>query len=155
MDQLQRALEITRTSRILHLKVLNSLSLEQLNTVPNGFKNSLFWNFAHIVVTQQLLVYKLSGMQMIVSNEWIELYKKGSVFTKAATENDLKDLKEILLSTIKSTEKDLNEGNLKSPSTPYLTSTGFELKTIEDVFQFNNFHEGIHFGYILAMKKAV
>ncbi len=29
------------------------------------------------------------------------------------------------------------------------------LKSIEDAIQFNNFHEGIHLGYILALKKAL
>ncbi len=154
MDQLQRALDVTRTSRNLHLKVLNSLTLEQLNKVPDGFKNSLFWNFAHIVVTQQLLVYKLSGSDTIVSEEWIELYKKGSVFTKEASNEDLLLLKELLVKTIDKTENDLQNNSLK-PITPYMTSTGYELKTLEDVFQFLNFHEGIHFGYILAMKKAI
>ncbi len=154
MDQLQRALNITRTSRNLHLKVLNSLTLEQLNTVPNGYKNSLFWNFAHIVVTQQLLVYKLGDSDMIVSDEWVELYRKGSVFTKPASENDLILLKELLIKTIDKTEDDL-KANLLNSITPYMTSTGYELKNLEDVFQFLNFHEGIHFGYILSMKKAV
>ncbi len=154
MDQLQRALEITRTSRNLHLKVLNTLTLEQLNKVPNGYRNSLFWNFAHIVVTQQLLVYRLAGAATIVSEEWIDLYKKGSVFTEAATAEDLNLLKKLLLETIDKTEFDLKNGNLL-PINPYMTSTGYELKSMEDVFQFLNFHEGIHLGYILAMKKAV
>lgn len=154
MEQLQRALEVTRTSRNLHLKVLNTLSLEQLNTVPKGYKNSLFWNFAHIVVTQQLLVYGLSQTPLMVSDKWVTLYKKGSIFTEAATEEELTILKELLIKTIDKTEKDLIENNLK-PINSYMTSTGFELKTLEDVFLFNNFHEGIHFGYILAMKKTV
>lgn len=154
MTQLQRALEVTRTSRNLHLKVLNTFTLEQLNIVPKGYKNSLFWNFAHIVVTQQLLVYKLSGTALMVSEKWIDLYKKGTLFTEAATEEDLTILKELLIKTIDKTEKDLKENNLK-PIDPYMTSTGFELKTFEDALQFNNFHEGIHFGYILAMKKSI
>jgi len=154
MNQLQRALDITRTSRKLHLKILNTLNLEQLNIVPNGFRNSLFWNFAHIVVTQQLLVYRLSDSAVNVSEKWIELYKKGTVFTEAAREEDLSLLKKLLLETIDNTEIDLQNDRLK-PITPYATSTGYELKNLEDVFQFINFHEGIHFGYILAMKKAL
>ena len=40
--------------------------------IPHGFNNSLYWNFAHCIVTQQLLIYKLSGNDIIISDEIIE-----------------------------------------------------------------------------------
>jgi hypothetical protein len=35
-------------------------TLEQLNKIPEGYNNNLIWNIAHVVVVQQMLVYKLS-----------------------------------------------------------------------------------------------
>ena len=68
---MQHPLEITRTNRRLLQRILDSHSLEQLNTVPEGFKNNLIWNIAHVIVTQQLLVYKLSGLPMMVDDDMV------------------------------------------------------------------------------------
>ena len=154
MENLKKALEITKVSRKAFRNVIDNYSLAQLNLVPKGFKNNLFWNIAHVVVTQQLLVYRLSGLDVAVSDEWVELYKKGTSTSKDATEQDLEELKTLLISTIEKTEKDIDSSLFKE-YTEYPTSTGFTLKSIEDAFNFNNFHEGIHLGYVLALKKAV
>lgn len=154
MENLKRALEITKVSRRAFRNVLDNYTLAQLNKVPEGFKNNLFWNIAHIVVTQQLLCYKLSGLGLMVNDEWVELYKKGTCTSKEATEQDLEQLKSLLFTTIEQTQKDIEEDSFKS-FTKYPTSTGFVLKSVDDAFEFNNFHEGIHLGYVLALKKAV
>ncbi len=154
MEDLKIALEITKVNRTALRKILDHYSLEQLNTIPKGFKNNLFWNIAHVVVTQQLLVYGLSNLEKNISDEWIDLYKKGTSTTRNATEQELEQLKEYLFSTIEQTNKDLDASTFKT-YTPYMTSTSFELKNLNDAFHFNNFHEGIHLGYILALKKAL
>jgi hypothetical protein len=47
------------------VKSVAALDLAQLNIVPDGFNNSIAWNIAHILVTQQLLHYKLSGKDCV------------------------------------------------------------------------------------------
>ena len=154
MEKLKKALEITKVSRKAFRNVLDNYTLEQLNLVPEGFKNNLFWNIAHVVVTQQLLCYKLSGLEMMVSEEWLEFYKKGTSTVKKSSQSDLEELKKLLFLTIEQTEKDIEIGLFKD-FTEYPTSTGFVLKTADDAFEFNNFHEGVHLGYVLALKKAI
>jgi len=135
MENLKRALEITKVSRKAFRNILDNYTLKQLNKVPDGFKNNLFWNIAHVVVTQQLLCYRLSGLDTLVDEEWIEL-------------------KELLFSTIEKIEEDIEAG-LFNEFKEYPTSTGFVLKSVGDAFEFNNFHDGIHLGYVLALKKVV
>jgi len=154
MENLKKALEITKVSRKAFRNILDNYTLEQLNLVPKGYKNNLFWNVAHIIVTQQLLCYKLSGLDMIIPEQWVELYKKGTSTTADASVEDLKLLKELLFSTIERTEEDI-DAQLFGEFTEYPTSTGYVIKTINDAFEFNNFHEGIHLGYVLALKKSV
>ena len=154
MDSLLRALEITKIGRKAFNNILDNYRLEQLNYIPPKFANNLFWNIAHVVVTQQLLIYRLSGLPVLISEEWVKKYKKGTTAKADATQGDLEELKVVLNQTIKQTEKDINLGNFKKFS-PYTTSIGFEIKTINDAFEFNNFHEGIHLGYVLALKKEV
>ena len=54
--------DLLETRKFL-LKIISSLSNEQLNKIPVPFKNNIAWNIAHLVVTQQLLCYKLSGLR--------------------------------------------------------------------------------------------
>ena len=89
---MQRTFEITRTSRKIVSQFLDSYSLEQLNKIPNGFKNNLIWNIAHIVVTQQLLVYKFSGLPMMVSDELVQKYMKGTKPELDATQADVDEV---------------------------------------------------------------
>ena len=37
----------------------------------------------------------------------------------------------------------------------YITSQGFSLNNIEEAIQFSNFHEGIHLGIIMSLKKVL
>ena len=142
---------VTQQNRVLLSKFIDKFSLEQLNTVPKGFKNSIFWNIAHTVVTQQLLTYGLSGQPLLIQDQLVAHYKKGTVTVHKANKKDLEELKSLLLSTLKQTKIDYDNGCFKN-FTPYTTSLKVTLSTIEEAIRFNVFHEGIHLGYILAMK---
>lgn len=135
-------------------KLIQGYTLEQLNKVPEGFKNNLIWNVAHIVVTQQLLVYKLAGLPVMVSEELIEKYKKGTQTEHVATQEEVDEILALLNTTVAQTEKDI-ENNLFQNFSEYPTSTGFVLKNNEDSMRFNNFHEGLHIGVIMAIRKLV
>lgn len=151
---MQDPITITRVNRKALEKILDKYSLEQLNKVPEGFKNNLIWNVAHVVVTQQLLVYKLSGLPMMIDDKIVNLYKKGTKTERPATALEVAEIKELLFTTLDKTEKDLQNGVFSNYS-DYETSTGFVLKSVQDAINFNNFHEGIHLGYILALKKSI
>jgi hypothetical protein len=70
---------ITLQNRLFLLKFMNKFSLEQLNQVPDGYKNSIYWNIAHTVVTQQLLTYGLSSEPLLIDIGLVDCYKKGTV----------------------------------------------------------------------------
>ncbi len=145
---------ITETSRHMVSKILENHSLEQLNKIPEGFSNNLIWNIAHVVVTQQLLVYKLSGLPMMVSDELIEKYKKGTKPEQVATQAEVDEIKSLLFTAIEKTKEDYADGIFKNYN-EYPTSTGFVLKSVEDAMAFNNFHEGLHIGILMSLRKFV
>ena len=151
---MQHPLEIARVNRAALSKIIENYSLEQLNTVPKGFNNNLIWNIAHVIVTQQLLMYKLSGLSMQVTDEMVEKYKKGTKTEGDVSQEEVDLIKKLLLTTLNQTEKDLKDQIFKNFN-EYPTSTGFVLRSIEDALHFNNFHEGIHLGYILALRKSL
>tara|TARA_B110001469_G_scaffold124752_1_gene138972 strand:- start:165 stop:620 length:456 start_codon:yes stop_codon:yes gene_type:complete len=145
---------ITRQNRALLLKFLNNFSLNQLNTVPKGYRNSIFWNIAHTVVTQQLLTYGLSSQPLLIEEELVANYKKGSATVRKATKKEIEQVQSLLFSTLEQTKTDYDKGYFKN-FTPYTTSLNVTLSTIEEAIRFNVFHEGIRLGYMLAMKNCL
>ena len=149
---METTFKIWETNRQLYLKFLNSYTLEQLNKVPAGFSNNLIWNIAHIVVTQQLLVYKFSGLSMMVSDELVQKYMKGTKPEHIATEAEVDEIKFLLSKTIDQTKEDFDNTIFKNYQ-EYPTSTGFVLKNVEDAMVFNSFHEGLHIGIMMGIRK--
>lgn len=145
---------ITLRNRNILENFLNNFNLDQLNKIPVGFKNNIFWNIAHVVATHQLLVYKLSKLEMLLPEEWVNEFKKETKPERNYSQEDLNYLKDVLYSTISQTEKDYNENNFKE-FINYETTNKFLLNCVEDSIQFNNFHEGMHLGIIMQMKKFV
>ena len=146
--------EIAIFSREILLQIIEGLSEAQLNKIPNGFKNNIAWNLGHIFVSQQLLTYKFSGLQCNVSNDFIEKFTKGSTAKPNISIEKVNHIKNSLIELINQTEKDYNSGKFKEYHT-YTTSQGFSLNNIEEAIQFSNYHEGIHIGIIMSLKKLL
>ena len=100
---------ILKNRRLLS-KFLEKFSLDQLNTVPKGYRNSIFWNVAHTVVTQQLLVYGLSNRPLLVDSDLVKTYKKDTKTVHEATEEELALVKTLLFSTIEQTKTSFKIG---------------------------------------------
>lgn len=146
--------DILEKNRTLMASFLEKFSVEQLNKIPEGFNNNIIWNVAHLVATQQLLTYKLSGLPMRVDEAFVEMYRKGTKANGMVSTEDIATIKSMLFSSVKQTKEDYNNGVFKSYNA-YTTSTGSTLTSFEDAMAFNNYHEGIHLGYILALKKSL
>ena len=144
--------DILRKSRELVVKELEGLSMDKIHKIPEGFKNNIAWNVSHLVVTQQLLHYKLSGLNCLCTDELIEAHRKGTAPTKTFTEEEFEEVLELLLGLPDTLQEDYEAGIFEN-YTEYPTSTGFTLTSIENAIPFNNFHEGIHYGIIRSIKK--
>ena len=143
-----------RTSRKLYSDFLDKYTLDQLNKVPEGFSNNLIWNIGHIIVAQQSLIYASSGLETYISDELVDLYKPGTKPSGQATECDVKEIKALLMSLVDKTEADFTQGKFVTYN-ERMTRTGFYLSSLTDAFEFNNYHEGIHLGYMMSIRKFV
>ena len=146
--------EILRTTRNNILNVIKELSLDQLNKVPTNYSNNIIWNVGHNIVTQQILIYKLSDVETRISIEMVEKYKKGTKVSSEISLSEIENIKNLLIQTVNWLEEDYNLGVFES-YTEYTTSYNITLKSTEEAIAFNNVHEGLHLGYIMAMKKLV
>ncbi|MEH0153928.1 DinB family protein [Limibacter armeniacum] len=143
-----------KTSRSLLLEFFDQYSLAQLNKTPDGFSNNLIWNLGHIIVAQQALIYKGSGLEGYIPDRLFALYKPGTKPTGQTTQEEVNELKELLTSVIEQTELDFHKGKFTTYN-ERMTGTGFYLSSIEDAFEFNNYHEGLHLGLMMNIRKFV
>lgn len=146
--------QLLREIRTTLVKELDALSLEQLNHIPESHNNNIVWNIGHCLVVQQLLCYGLSGLKPYVDKAIGIKYKKGSAPQEPVTQEEVNWLKEMLLKSVDLLEADLEAGKFVTFS-PYTVGFGTHLASVEDTIRFNNVHEGIHYGYLLALKKLV
>ncbi len=151
---MQNHFKILNITRNNILKTIENLNTKALNTIPEGFKNNIIWNIAHIIVTQQLLCYKLANLPMCFDTNFIDKYKKGSEVNCSVSQEEVDFIKEQLLAMSKKVATDYEQVKFKN-FTPYPTSFNFTLNNIEDAIVFNNTHEALHLGYIMAMKKLI
>lgn len=146
--------EVQKTIRAILSKVLDHHSLEQLNKIPQGFSNNLIWNIGHCISSQQVLIYKLSGLPTMASGEFIARYKKGTKPEGDVSQAEVDEIRRLLSATLHQTEKDF-QNEVFVDYHEYTTSLGFTLKNINGALDFNNFHEGIHIGIIMSIRKFV
>lgn len=151
---MENELGITLQNRRNLLAILENTPKKDLLNIPKGFRNNIWWNIAHVVVTQQLLVYKFSGVPMLVAKDVVDKFMKGTVPDGTATDTEIEHIKKVLVSIIEKTQQDYDAGLFKD-FTPYTTSAKVTLSNVEDAIRFNNFHEGIHLGSIFALRKML
>lgn len=143
-----------QTTRENIRKTLQEFSINQLNKIPEGYNNNLIWHYGHVIVTQQLLCYKLSNTPMYVGENMVHLYRKGSAPSEFVSEEDyhvLQKLDDKLCQQIKADYANQIFGDYK----PYTTSYNITLNNVEDAITFNNVHEGLHLGNMMSMRRLV
>ncbi len=151
---MQQTFEITLKNRNILAQILQQYTPDQLNKIPVGFNNNVIWNIGHIIVTQQRLAYRLSGLGINVPPEMDQIYKRGTKPERYIGQQELDIVKSLLFEPVYRTRQDLHDGIFKS-FTPFVTMSGFELKNVREAIEFNNYHEAIHVGVIMSIIKFI
>lgn len=154
MSYISTQFDLLEQNRHNVASTLQGLSLGQWNTIPNGFANNLIWNAAHLLVTQHLLLYGLSGQKIQISEDWVERYRKGSRPAGNVGEEEANALMDALLQKPQSSRRDYQNGVFTDFRT-YETSFGTTLHSVEEAISFNNLHEGLHLGIMMSIRKLV
>lgn len=146
--------KILRKTRTNLLNATVNLTLEQLNEIPKGFNNNIAWQMGHILVTQQLLVYRLSSIPSIVDQDMIEDFRKGTKPERKYEQAEIDMIRDMLVSTIDQTKENYNQ-NIFGEYKTYTTSYGMTLSSTDGAIIFNNSHEALHLGNVLALKRMI
>lgn len=151
---MKQQIEVIKQARSFILNVVKDLSTEQLNYIPEGFNNNIIWNLGHLIAAQQGVCYLRTGLPATVSMDFFHAYKPGSKPERALSETEIEEIKEMAFTTLDQLLHDYENGLWTSYSA-WTTRYGVELKTIEEAIQFLLFHEGLHSGYITALKNVL
>jgi len=141
-------------NRDLLEKIFDSLTLEELLHIPEGFSNNILWNIGHVIAVQQLLVYKRSGIETFVPGSFVKNFAPGTFPSDEITLKEAEEVRSFLHNTIRQTEQDFLEHKFQSYEI-FTARSGFVIDNVVKAIIFNNFHEGVHLGNYPFVEKVV
>ncbi len=143
-----------RATRGYMAQQVADLSEEQLLQVPDGLRNNILWHVGHVVQSEAGIVYGRSGLDVPLPNHYTALYKGGTSPADWTETPDIPDVMEHLKTQTGTIYNEYKDGKFEGYG-------GFEmvpkytLDTIEEAFAFNIFHESIHVGMVMTMRKLI
>jgi hypothetical protein len=151
---MQTVIENIICTRKYLLDICEPLSIEQLNTIPNGFNNNIIWNIGHLIAAQQGICYIRAGLATIVNESILEQFKSGSKPNKQWNLAEFAIIKQTLIDSLDQLKKDVEQGIFHKYES-FQTRYGVSINNFTEAIQFLPFHEGLHTGTIVAIKKLV
>ncbi|WP_431294580.1 DinB family protein [Pedobacter sp. P26] len=143
-----------KNTRAFILELVKDLTTEQLNKIPAGFNNNIIWNIAHLTAAQQNLCYVRSGLTVTVEEKYFTPFLSGTKPVKFIEKGEIASIFNVLLNSMDRLATDYSS-RIFLKFDPWDKRYGMKLNSIEDAINFIPFHEGMHIGYIMALKKLV
>ncbi|MEP6597573.1 MAG: DinB family protein [Ginsengibacter sp.] len=154
IKSINKSIDTIQQTRKMFLKLMEDLSIDSLNKVPEGFTNNIIWNFGHAIVSQQIICYKLATLPLKIDESYILKYSKGTKPETFLDENELAFLKEQAVVLIDELITDIENNEFNNYSS-YTTAFGVELNSVNDAIKYLTMHEGLHLGYAMALKRSI
>lgn len=139
------------------IDLMSSITEEQSDVIPDGFSNSLRWNFGHILVSQEQSMFSLGLNQSgKIPTKILDSFKRGTSpkdwtvtpLTLSEIREQLQEQKERIKSTF--------SGRLGDPAANVFDlGQKRKLKTLGDLFVGSLWHEGVHQGVIDSIKRTL
>jgi hypothetical protein len=154
MDSLKANLYTLSESRRLGHQLAQNTPREELLIIPEGFSNNILWLLGHILFVQKKLTYGLSKLDTQLP-QWV-----GESFGPGSSPKSWKEIPSIdyilehYLLASSQLQKDL-EDKLFIEFIPYTTKIGTALNSLQETIAFNNFHEGLHLGQMLSIRRII
>ena len=140
-----------RSYRNATLSLLEDVSVEDAEIIPNRFNNNIRWNLGHIYVDQYLWIETQIIEIKNVPSEYNSWFGYGTSPVNFSSETPSFDELKILLENQIEDIKRKFSSKLEIENSP----TEMGMNTIEQVLIRTIFHEGIHFQNILILKKFI
>ena len=149
-------LDAIRKTRASLLAAADGLPAEAWAEVPDGFSNNVLWNVGHVAVTAELLTYGLAGLDLPAPPSVVAAFRKGTSPAEWAAPPALDATRALFLGGPDRLEADLRAGRFDgAPFRSYTTTPGVTLTSVGEALAFDLYHEGLHAGAVLALRKLI
>jgi hypothetical protein len=147
-------LSLIRVGREKMRALAGGLTTEQLRAIPKGFHNNILWNLGHVIVAQQALCYRGSGLPLRIPSYLPPLFGKGTRPSEWTVKIDPTEVLLWLDETVDFLREDLRAHVFKTYE-PYTTSMGVTLTNISEALAYTAWHDSLHLGVMLSQRKLV
>jgi len=148
------SIDIAIQTRKNFIRLMDEMTIADINSIPPGFNNNIVWNFGHIVVSQQKLCYSLAGLPLKIDTQYLQRYQRGSKPQKFIHPEEIAFLKEAACTLIEELLRDLKTDIFRNFN-PTKLHYGLELLCIEDAINYFPNHDALHLGFATAIKRAI
>lgn len=142
--------------RQLNINLAKAVDQETSLVILEGHNNHILWNLGHIYVVLEKFTFGWLGEETNRLDEFLPYFGNGSDPKKwdrpMPSLNEWIDLLEDQMVRI---ERQLSTRTKETFKTPYVTSSGFQLDTLEELMSFALYHEGMHLGIMKSMKSRL
>ena len=133
------------------LVAVETINDSEADMIPQGFRNNIRWNLGHVYLDQYLWLQHITKEPIILPNHFNEWFGYGTSPEDWGEDVPKLDYLKRLLAVQPFMIRDLYGERLEEEFA--VTESG--MHTVEQVLIRTIFHEGIHFGNIMALKRLV
>jgi len=139
------------------LNLLEGVTEEMADRVPEGFRNSIRWNVGHIYVVVERFAFQYLGLPQDLPEGFKEQFEYGTSPLNNHTYSipTLSELEVLLKAQQVRIQESLTDRLDEKIIPPYTTSAGMTLETPRQFLTFNLYHEGMHLSIIKLYKKLL
>lgn len=137
-------------------QMIKQIPEESLDIIPKGFSNNIRWNFGHIALVQEKLVFGILGEEMSTPKEYEQLFDPG---TKPAewegTVPSFTEIAEILRSQNVRIKGFLSGRLQEKLQTPFTIQGGITFYTVGEILLYSFYHEALHIEAIKSLYRII
>lgn len=157
MTPTETLIDQTLSERQMLVKLFKSIPLEQADTMPPTWKNNARWQAGHLIITPALLTHGIMREPLGVPEEYRKWFAKGTSPADWGTDPvpNYRDLCDDLVPSIGRLIENLRHRLDEAFLEPYTTSVGGVLHSPAQALNYSMFHDGVHLGMTMALKRAL
>jgi len=149
------SLAYLRKSREIFLRMVEDLTLEELNRIPEGFNNNIIWNLGHIAISTLGLCYIRSQVKQDLQLPFPGRFGKGTRPEKEATAEEVEQIKHLVATSLDQIEADITAGTFERLVSSSTDTYQIPMDSIDNTLICCLAHENLHLGIAKAQKAVI
>lgn len=153
-NSLPLAFKTLRTTRWHMVREINGLSNAELLIIPESRDDNILWNIGHLLCSLSRLTYVFSGYPLPIPEPYLTNFGKGTNALGWVSPPDPDEVLRLFLEMPGRIEADYRAGKFVEYKTLTLGG-GHTVESVEEAIAFHCFHEGLHIGMVISLKRML